>query len=177
MTWWCLILKRRRPSIIFKIFIKVTSAQLLSHLMINSSWLVLRINRLKCWVLQPNKKFIIGKMFTKVFFGIKLQITSLDIIEAVAVTPDNKFIISSSSDFSIKIFDIETKGLVYEFLHAHPSNQNCSFKFSLFSSNYLTFNQFWQQICCFKLYFIHQSLWYKNQTARLRSSSFSRIPM
>ncbi len=35
------------------------------------------------------------------------------------MTPDNKFIISGSSDKSIKVFDFETRELVHKFEKAH----------------------------------------------------------
>jgi len=47
---------------------------------------------------------------------------TVDDIYAITVTPNNKYIVSGSRDFSIKIFDLETKQLVHTFVHAHDSN-------------------------------------------------------
>jgi len=40
----------------------------------------------------------------------------------VAISNDNKYIISGSEDKTIKIFDLETKQEVYHFKKAHESN-------------------------------------------------------
>jgi len=39
----------------------------------------------------------------------------------VAITPNNKFVISASKDKSIKVFDLETKEEVHHFKDAHAS--------------------------------------------------------
>jgi len=40
---------------------------------------------------------------------------------ALAVTPDNKFIVSGSADHSMKLFDLQTKEQVHHFQDAHDS--------------------------------------------------------
>jgi len=43
-------------------------------------------------------------------------------ILSVALTPDNKYIVSASYDKSIKVFDLQTKQLVHHFRNAHEGN-------------------------------------------------------
>ena len=46
---------------------------------------------------------------------------SIDGVSAVVVSSDNKYLISSSCDKSIKIFDLALKCQIYEFLDIHES--------------------------------------------------------
>lgn len=43
----------------------------------------------------------------------------LDPVHSVVVTSDNKYLISGSSDRSIKVFDLNTKQEIYHFKNAH----------------------------------------------------------
>ena len=55
-------------------------------------------------------------------------------IRALAVTSDNKYLISGSSDQSIKFFDLKTKEQVY-----HLKNSKYGFSFLLDSKDHLIF--------------------------------------
>ena len=44
-------------------------------------------------------------------------------VHSLAVTSDNKFLISGSQDMSIKIFDLQTKELVHHFENAHKGKE------------------------------------------------------
>jgi len=53
-------------------------------------------------------------------------------INCLIFTPDEKFIISGSSDFSIKAFDVKTKQQVWHIKDAHRgkvSDRKCKFNF------------------------------------------------
>jgi len=43
-------------------------------------------------------------------------------VRSVAVSPDNKFAISGSDDYSVKIYDLETREQVHQFKDAHQSD-------------------------------------------------------
>jgi len=47
----------------------------------------------------------------------------LGAITSMAVTSDNRFLISGSEDKSIKVFDLPTKQLVHHFENAHKSKE------------------------------------------------------
>ena len=57
----------------------------------------------------------------------------VEAVRSVAVSNDNKFIISGSEDESIKVFDLQTKQQLYHFANAHQSTiililcHSCSF--------------------------------------------------
>ncbi len=57
----------------------------------------------------------------------------LDVIRTVAVTHDNKYIISCSQDKSIKVFDLHTKQQTHHFENIYPC------KFLFLSSSYSSF--------------------------------------
>jgi len=44
------------------------------------------------------------------------------VIFAVAISPDNKYVVSGSKDQSIKIWNIQAQALVYTFEKAHDGN-------------------------------------------------------
>jgi len=72
-----------------------------------------------------NKQFY--HHFTDVHVGIKrhrkfLLTPKLEVIRAIAITPDNKYIVSVSDDKAIKLLDIENKTEVHHFSHAHKGN-------------------------------------------------------
>ncbi len=43
-------------------------------------------------------------------------------IFSIAISPDNKFVVSGSGDKSIKIFDLETNKQIHHFADAHDGN-------------------------------------------------------
>jgi len=89
------------------------------------SFQVQMIRQLRYSILKPNKKYIILRMLMKVilFFIRNLFIySSLDVISSVAISNDDKYIISGSWDHTIKIFDLETKQEVHHFKNAHEGN-------------------------------------------------------
>lgn len=66
--------------------------------------------------------------------------TALDSITSIAITSNDKFLISASQDKSIKVFDLHTKQEVYHFKDTHESKifSNDEFKIPLFSGNSLS---------------------------------------
>lgn len=52
-------------------------------------------------------------------------------VKCVALTSDDKYLITGSADQSIKIFDFETNQEVHHFIDAHQSTQENSFMISL----------------------------------------------
>lgn len=53
-----------------------------------------------------------------------LELSPQDKVKCLAVTRDNTFLISGSSDLSIKVFDIEKKKDVHTFKNIHDGNFN-----------------------------------------------------
>ena len=78
--------------------------------------------------LKPRSKFTTLKMLTKVnyFASSILKKNLLDMILAVAVTSDNKYIVSGATDKVINIFDFHSKELVHRFEKAHESKFHLS---------------------------------------------------
>jgi len=66
-------------------------------------------------------------MLTKVSrFPDSLLINELGSITSVAVTSDNRYVISGSEDKSIKVFDLQTKQQVHHFENAHKRMESRS---------------------------------------------------
>jgi len=55
----------------------------------------------------------------KLFIQLLFIYSCLDRIMSVAISNDNKYIISGSHDQTMKIFDVETKQEVYHFKNSH----------------------------------------------------------
>ncbi len=63
--------------------------------------------------------------FEKIHAGIsdgKHYLNSVGLINSIALTPDDKYLITGSDDQSIAIFDLETKQEVHRFEDAHNRN-------------------------------------------------------
>jgi len=107
-------------------------------------YLDLGINPSKCLIFKLNSKSTILKMLTKVSrFPEPLLINHLDGVTSVAVTSDNRYVISGSWDKSIKVFDLQTKQQVHHFENAHDRIEiynpgiNRSFRLHFFSSYHI----------------------------------------
>ena len=79
----------------------------------------------KYLILGQNNKFTILKKLIKVIFKRKYLLNSyIENVESIAVTPNNKYIVSSSTDETMKVFDFHTKQLVYHYKTEHQGISN-----------------------------------------------------
>jgi len=58
--------------------------------------------------------------FSYPFFPLKITLTD-PLCSAIAVSPNNQFIVSGCEDKSIKVFDVQTKKQVHHIREAHKS--------------------------------------------------------
>lgn len=67
-----------------------------------------------------NSSFRMKVLTQKIFFLISLTLTA-DIITCLAITSDDKYLISGSADKGIVIFDLEEKTIFSRIREAHKS--------------------------------------------------------
>jgi len=83
---------------------------------------VLGISLLESLILLVMKKSIVSKILSMVitgFFPIKLTPSLVDGITCVAISPDNRLIVSGREDGSIKIIGVQSRKQVYFFKNVH----------------------------------------------------------
>lgn len=89
-----------------------------------------------------------------------------DCVTSVAISHDDKFIASASSDKSIKLFDFTTKQEIHKFSHAHERKKiNKTWKFIIsFRGTNMCYLIKWRPISLLRLYRSnYQNLWPSNK--------------
>jgi len=87
----------------------------------NMLFLLVLIPQLKYMILIKTKRFIVLLMPIKVFNLQSFLLKIIEAIQSLALSKDNKYLVTSGYDKVVKVWDFKSKEPVHEFVTNHKS--------------------------------------------------------